>query len=350
MVRAAYMAAVGAVCAVGRGVCGENVPHMRAAEMDSYDMPSLSTSDEEEEEEDDEDGERVLPRVALVLPQDGGLNTSSTSSSASSSSMAQFTAALRVYLSPWPVYEMTLPDKASDSSARPPLSQRWQPAAATCRWHRRGGVLLLLHGGAELAGGAGMHDCAEVAIACGQGGVSWVTAHTRSDHGMNRGSGRGERRRAALYFAVLSEVEVVGSADLLRHRWIPFSRPWRGAAADAAAGRRRFEAAAEEEETWAQLVDALCGGAPSVRRGSVGSSPRAVGQQGGGGGREMPLCVAAVPTMLRQSVLLWCHLTRQQDGGRTRWVRLSEFVKQVGLNCTRVAHPVSLSDLRIYTH
>lgn len=223
-----------------------------------------------------------LPRVVLVAPR--GLPAGHPHSTTE-----QFVRSVRQYMAPWQLHEL------SGSLAH--------DAATAVQWQRHGGLLLLYCDDPSTQLGA-LHADADVVVACGKSAAAWVAATSGGRDGENGAPSS----HSPLYFAVLSEVEVV--RDLVSHEWAPYG---------ATASHSDDDNDDDNDVVWQQLLAVLLQEA----------------------GRPQH---AAVPKVLQQAVLLWGPLSAGHRGSPWRWLRRE--VKRIALR-TAHATPVQLLELAI---
>ncbi|CCW70779.1 unnamed protein product [Phytomonas sp. Hart1] len=250
-----------------------------------------------------------LPRLALVLhrgnPAGAPLRTTDV-----------FLANLRQYFAPWCVHEV--------GPAAPPQPHPSHVTAVptSVLWDQQGGLMMLFSDERN----AGLHDEADVVIACGKTAAAWVAANARP---------------SLCCFAVLSEVEVAPVHDTT-YTWFPF---------DPASIRTDLAAQssiAKREIVWRQLLE-------HATKSTLSSiSAKSILNLKGGSKHSIQ-----IPKVLQQALILYQHLTAdtaKQSGdheeedripnGPTVWPNLSAFIKTIVLNCVTTM-PVQMVELTI---
>ncbi|KPA76179.1 hypothetical protein ABB37_07938 [Leptomonas pyrrhocoris] len=345
-----------------------------------------------------------LPRVALVLPRGNPTHHPSLSTQ-------QFLHSLRLFFTPWTLHELgpiaMTAAAATTTAAAHPASMSSSPFwANTCvLWHQRGGLLLLFCDEPTTQLGA-LQDEADVVVACGKAAAAWVAANAAVHHPQNhygRPFATTSAASSAVYFAVISEVEVVPLAEHGAHLWLPVRLPspsladashdeegdgvfseasGRESMASMTAALRWPATAANAEELargqlellWERLLCAVdADGCPapcpsaasptstrlpqqpqnlsSARNGSAASHPPS--SSSSVPGRRLRH-VDVLPKTLRQAVVLWRHLggTPQEAApakksaaeGGTPWCTLRALVRAIALS-SAAATPVRMSDV-----
>lgn len=168
-----------------------------------------------------------FPRIAIVLSQRRVVDYSPLSNST-------FIENLKLYFSPWKVYEFTVPvcthdqkpsasfafSKQERSSGAFPNCTPSQPT--TVQWHTHGGLLLLYTDEVESLLSC-IHTEADIVIACGKRASAWVAAGGRDPLSVLRSSHTSHASRLSdlpRYYAVISEIEVAQQPST--HFWFVF--------------------------------------------------------------------------------------------------------------------------------
>lgn len=326
----------------------------------------------------------ALPRIALVLPRGNPTHHPSLSTQ-------QFLHALHLFFTPWTLYEV-------GPAAPATLSASALSSTNTCvLWYQRGGLLLLFCDEPTTQLGA-LQDDADVVIACGKAAAAWVAANaaTSQDHRT------APAETPAVYFAVISEMEVVPPVEQGAHLWLPITLRapslQRSSSSSRSVDARKdgvklaegeddevvMEArwpstsASEAELTrgqaqvlWQRLLSTVgADGNPlpfSPASASSSSFPQsserppqlsspANSSSASPPGRRLRH-VEVLPKTLRQAVVLWRHLSpaaeaacpsgwsEREDEG-TSWPMLKALVKSIALTCA-TATPVRMSDVTL---
>jgi hypothetical protein len=337
-------------------------------------------------------GPSALPRIALVLPRGNPTHHPSLSTQ-------QFLHALRIFFTPWTVHEVgsvttavaapafspTITNPAVAVSSAPLLSAPSSTNACVL-WHQRGGLLLLFCDEPTTQLGA-LQDEADVVVACGKAAAAWVAANAPATPPAHPATPAATR---AVYFAVISELEVVPPAEHGLHLWLPItlSAPSlrsscddkdgidgkRGAPPDcntaaqtrASAAVLRWPAAAAADDAdltrrqaeilWERLLSTVGADGNPVTLASVTPAPSPFSSSATAGRRLRHVDV--LPKTLRQAVVLWRHLGPQPEEAKTAavgiqerearspWPMLRALVKSVALSGATAA-PVRMSDVTL---